>query len=326
MHKYTVLMLVTCLVASSLIAHAVAPVFAQAGYKPSVPQFSLKIVSHPYDVAPIYTTNPYTGETVLATRGYHVENKTIDVTIKNQFFSSYTTSDGHYVNLCYNISIKPHYNDDWQYYPVMYGQIPLIAAKSDYTVVAFGPNAYTSYDDGVPIATPYYFAMSLPDSGQLDFRIEALIGYYTRVQEFWPIPGGPFYKYTFFGKSSGWSNIQTITINDGSTTINPEQPSITSDGNSQPQFSDHQTQPPDFIFSNSLFTLVVGVILGGIVVAVVMAFLRRHIKMPTYTNDSTQTNTLDVRCRYARKCTALVLITCLVVSILMVFSVTPTTV
>jgi hypothetical protein len=52
MRKCIVLMLVTCLVVSGLIVHAVTPVTAQAGYKPSVPQFTVKLVDNSYDASP----------------------------------------------------------------------------------------------------------------------------------------------------------------------------------------------------------------------------------------------------------------------------------
>jgi hypothetical protein len=56
MHKCTVLMLVTCLVASCLIVHAVTPVSAQAGFKLFVPQFSVQFVDRSYDIPPSTTT------------------------------------------------------------------------------------------------------------------------------------------------------------------------------------------------------------------------------------------------------------------------------
>ena len=60
--------------------------------KPSVPEFSVRIVAYPYDVPPETTTtiDEYTGkETTTTQPGYHVENKSIEITIKNQPFTPY---------------------------------------------------------------------------------------------------------------------------------------------------------------------------------------------------------------------------------------------
>ena len=184
-----------------------------------------------------------TGETIIASSGYREENKTIQVAIKNQPFTSYKTSDGNYVNLCYNISVKPHYSDEWQYYPVMYSQIPLTATKDDYTVTAFGSNQIPYTTDSGEIKGNFYgFGLYLPDEGQFDFRVEALIGYYTSAPVFFGVPGGPYYEYTFFGESSGWSNIQTITINKDLTTTNSEPTTSEDNSNNYPQVP-NQTQP-----------------------------------------------------------------------------------
>ena len=61
--------------------------------KPSIPEFTLKLVANPYDVPPTNSTkiDPYTGEeTVTIIPGYHVENKLIEITIRNQPFTDYT--------------------------------------------------------------------------------------------------------------------------------------------------------------------------------------------------------------------------------------------
>jgi len=314
-------MLITCLVATSLIVHAVIPVFAQAGYKPSIPQISsVKLVDSSYDVPPSSTTtvDEYTGkETTTIKPGYHVNSMSIEVTIKNQPFTPYTGKppytgdDGieRKFDLYYQVEVKGHFGDNWK----LFGDEHTVQSNSGYTIVTH----YWIGDKNVVDAV----------GSQLDFRVSACIGFrYDSSPAIWF--WDPVWRVSVIEQSE-CSSVKTITVSGDSQLSPPSQtttfPPVNSEGNGQPQYPS-QTQPSGSIFSNSLFTLVVGVILGGIVVAVVMAFLRRHIKMPTYTNDSTQTNTLDVRCRYARKCTALVLITCLVVSILMVFSVTPTTV
>ncbi len=84
------LLFVVILAVSSLII--VESATAQSIPKPSVPEFTLKYVDHSYDVPPTTTTtiDPYTGKQTQATQpGYRVENKTLDVIIKNQNFTAY---------------------------------------------------------------------------------------------------------------------------------------------------------------------------------------------------------------------------------------------
>ncbi len=87
MNKLAGLILILILATSSLmLVH-----FSYAS-TPSVPEFTVQIAAHPYDVPPTTTTiiDPYTGkETVTTHAGYHVENKSIEVRIKNNLGASY---------------------------------------------------------------------------------------------------------------------------------------------------------------------------------------------------------------------------------------------
>ena len=79
------LLLIIALMASNLIA--VQALTIDDIPKPLTPEFTVKIVAHPYDVPPKTTTtiDQYTGkETTTTQPGYHVENKSIEITIKNQ--------------------------------------------------------------------------------------------------------------------------------------------------------------------------------------------------------------------------------------------------
>ncbi|MFA7398230.1 MAG: hypothetical protein WC046_07085 [Candidatus Bathyarchaeia archaeon] len=196
-----------------LILVAVKPITAQSIPTPSVPEFTLKLIDNSYDVPTTTTsyTNPYTGEVTTKTHpGYHVSNKTIQVTIKNQPFTSYSLNDN-MIYLFYNITYKGHYEDNWAYYPWngsfsrnSYAPTRIHQSTSDYTEIQ----------------------LSAPTEGQMDFRVQAQIGYYTEHKETIPVPGAPFSVYTFHGEVSGWSNTQTITIDSTSTsTPNPTPPS-----------------------------------------------------------------------------------------------------
>jgi hypothetical protein len=300
MRKCIALLLITCLVVSSLLVFTVTPVTAQAGYKPSVPQFTVKLIDNSYDIPPTTTTttNPYTGEkTTITNPGYHVEKYDIEVTIKNQPFTYYTNTEGYDCALYYDVQKKAHFDEKWQSSSSYYPFTNIEQSSSKETIVT-----YTLSENGGFLTKP-------PLGGQLDFRVEAFIGYWRD-----PTPQesalGIREQILTREESSGWSSIQTITIPDEPTSSpSPSQtatlPPVTSDGNGQPQ-SPHQTQPPNSIFANPLFTLVIGVLLGGVVVATVLMILRRQPKTSTQTNTYTVSSqklfslssTLLVRCEW----------------------------
>jgi hypothetical protein len=176
------LLFVVVLGVSSLMM--VESAFAQSITKPAVPEFTLKFVEHPY--------NTQTGQLI--------ENKSIEFTIRNQPFSPYTAADSHHeINLFYNVSYKEQNKIQWSYY---YDFIP--ASLSNYTIVTIGLGTMMDRGNIGNI------------SGQTDFRLQALIGYYNS-HEYFP----DTYLYSFIGETSSWSNTQTINIPEPSTSPNP---------------------------------------------------------------------------------------------------------
>ena len=110
------LLLVVILAVSSLMM--VESASAQSIPKPSVPEFTLKYVDNSYDVPPMTTssTDPYTGKVTFTTiPGYHVENKSVEITIKNQPFTSYLNENGSRVWLFYYVAVKGHF-ENWSYH------------------------------------------------------------------------------------------------------------------------------------------------------------------------------------------------------------------
>jgi hypothetical protein len=189
--------------------------------KPSVPEFSVRIVAYSYDVPPKTTTtiDEYTGkETTTTQPGYHVENKSIEITIKNQPFTpynlteytvyyrdrdnlsritgSYTYDESKTVNFYYNIEVKGYYGDNWRPVETKYsyfeGPEPNAQLDSPYTVISVGAD--------------------YPEGAVLDFRVKARIGYYYPYG-----PGVQILGYDFYGQESDWSPTQTITIGESQT-------------------------------------------------------------------------------------------------------------
>jgi hypothetical protein len=234
------------------------PSFAQTT-KPIVPEFSLKYVEHPYDVSPIITVDPYTGKTITTQEGYHVKNASIELMIKNQQFSPCTDSKGNYVTLSYNVSMKGSFSDDWRYYPSSYWQIPSTASKTDYTLLTFSTSAGYNEND------LRSFLFEIPSSGQIDFRVQASIGYYNETIISAPVPGGQDHRFTFVGESSGWSNTQTLILSGSSaaTALPAEtvEPFLNFDSSFEPVLQDWR-------FLTVLMVVVVFVVFGAGVVYV----------------------------------------------------------
>jgi hypothetical protein len=207
------LLFVLMFVASSLII--VQFVSAQSVSTPPVQEFTLKFVDNSYDVAPKPTssTDPYTGKTTTTTiPGYHVDNKTVEATIKNPLGASY-----------YNFRYKGHYVKDWNYVPFNPNAslpyflsdsyaVPFQASNSEYTVVSL-----------------YFLPLSIISEGQIDVQVQALYGIFDAVPygHLVPLPA-PTYDFYFKGDAGGWSNTQTITIGEtsASTSPNPTQSPI----------------------------------------------------------------------------------------------------
>lgn len=206
---FTILLLIVALIASSLIAVQAYVVDSIA--KPSTPEFRVQVVSHPYDVPSKTTTtiDQYTGkETTYTQPGYRVENKSIEITIKNQPFTpykitthtgynhetgeSYTYDQNSTVDFFYNIGVKGHYGDEWK----------LVGGKSSFPN---GPESNAQLDAGYTVIS--IKAEDYPNDALLDFRVQAAVGYYVAWGHSVVIMG-----FDFYGQESDWSNIQTLTI------------------------------------------------------------------------------------------------------------------
>ena len=197
-------MLFALLALSSLVMVGYA--LAQSIARPSIPEFTLKLVAHPYDVPEKTTTtiDEYTGkETTTTQPGYHVENKSIEIIIKNQYCSS-----SYY--LFYNVRHKGHYGEYWTE-PFSYDSSAfnsgnlLSQSSSEYTVLS------------IPAVYPFI------DGVEVDFQLEALLWHNIEV---WisDHPGvagaeelGHYETRLALHSTSGWSSTQTLTIEEFQT-------------------------------------------------------------------------------------------------------------
>lgn len=183
--KVCSIVLLTLIIMSSLIMVNLSS--AQSLPKPSVPEFTLQYVKHPYDVPPTYGVDQYTGQKVVTSPGYHVENRSVEITIKNQPFTPLMLDATHQANFYYNVSYRGHYGSEWFYFVPFNNTLGWFVPQStsDYTVIVF---------------------KDLPDNAaSFDFRVQAKIGYYNEYHM-------PYVDYSFTGQLSDWSNIQTIDV------------------------------------------------------------------------------------------------------------------
>ena len=202
------------MVTSSLIA--VRTAFAQSIPKRSVPDFTIKYADYSYDIPPTYGIDQYTGKTIIIQQGSHVDNRTVEFTIKNQPFTAYNDTNGNWTTLYYLFRFKGAYGSYWSNYPETghsYGRFTGLfpdtsASNSDYTVIMINLLALTSYPSGTP---------EIPTGATIDFQVQAMMGYI--VIEHTGMLAGDFYGFT--GERSDWSNTQTITIGESTSLSSP---------------------------------------------------------------------------------------------------------
>ena len=256
MRRGLALALVLILAASSLMM--AESTFAQSIPKPSVPEFTLKYVDKSYDVPPktTTTTDPYNGKiTTINIPGYHVKNFTIEVSIKNQPFPS--TINGNKSSLWYDVQIKGHYGGDWSdQYPSSIMSPTILPwptqARSGYTFLSF-PASYRKGDE-------------------IDFQVKAILGYqYSYDTYFYGQQPhiAPLRINDFIHEESCWSNTQTITIPDGSTSTSIPNP--TSPTTLAPTSTLTPTSPDAIGNSGNLITLPLNILIVIIAALVLLA-------------------------------------------------------
>lgn len=193
MNKGTTLLLIAVLVLSSLFM--AENVNTQLTASPSLPEFSLAYHAYLYYYPPTYTTDPYTGKNLTASYEHWIRQTAIDVTISNQPFTPYEIKDengvSQTINLYYLARSKGHFEDQW--------------------VESQGGLQTADYASGKTVI--YTYGDSTPANGQIDFQVQAYVGYITYRHP--PNTGGMITREAVFnGTESGWSTTQTITIND----------------------------------------------------------------------------------------------------------------
>ncbi len=205
--KTVPLLFIAALAVSTVIM--LTPTLAQTAPRPSVPEFTVNVVDHSYVVLASTSIDPYTGNQITHP-SYKVENKTVDVSIRNQAFTSINV-DGNTTGLFYIIRWKGHF-ENWtgyyegnDYFNINHvGDASRIwcieASSSDYTVQSF-----SGFSD-------------LPVGAEIDFQVRAVVGFNFLYFGGHIQPIGNVFHYVH---ESDWGNTQTITIVQSPTSPTP---------------------------------------------------------------------------------------------------------
>jgi hypothetical protein len=196
--KSSAVFFILIMAVSSLSLIMVKPTFAQTVSKPSIPEFTVKYVDSSYDVPATTSINQYTGKTVT-NQGYHVENETLQLTIKNQPFTSYI-DNGQNISFYYNVREKGDFSGHWIDFYSPDNGYPT-ESRGDYTTITFVLGNYSIFG-------------YTPPNSKIDFQVQALIGSVHRISNI--TAGNQFpwelFPWIFDGQTSDWSNTQTVTV------------------------------------------------------------------------------------------------------------------
>ena len=237
MRRGFALALVLILVLSSLMMFK--PAFAQSIPKPSVPEFTVRLIDHSYDVPITHSIDPYSGQDIT-NPAHHVQNYTIEMSINNQPYESYNS-------LYYNIRIKGHFAGDWNS-PLYPSDGSPVKSNSTYTVLNFVQGT------GYYFYGPNHGIIYVP-SGQLDFQAKAFVGGSVFVE---PSDGNPIGSGWHFKvmEESNWSNTQTISNPDGAVSISTS-PNPTPTSTQNPTLTPTVPEFPSWALLLLLTTMVV---------------------------------------------------------------------
>ena len=255
MSKSAVLLLIGVLALSSLVM--VGSVFAQSIPKPSIPEFTVNLIDSSYDTQPTTSIDPYTGQTVTYP-SQHIEARTIELRIKHISFTPFEIENGsntYTVNLYYNIRWKGYFESEWHEIYIPMNGYAVGEIEGDYYVVSYQGN-YSS-NEGL-ILDGDHFKATFPPRAQVDFQLEALIGYIHHVVAL------PVSAEVFEGQTSGWSNTQTITIPEDQTPTPSPATTPTPPPTSTPYQEPQQAQI-EVIVGVAIVAVVIGAGLGLLV-------------------------------------------------------------
>jgi hypothetical protein len=243
-YKPLALLFITVLLATSLLI--VDASAAQLIPKPSVPEFTVYLVNHPYDVPatlPTYTTDPYTGEQKQVSPGSpgnYTDKISIELWILNKqpSYSNATTDFTPY----FNVRTKGHFEENWSVIGGCYQMEYMLNSNDTRPYIQGYKPAQTGYrytvlnfSSTVPLRYYGIGGPTYPPNATVDFQVKVAIGHVAPVirYEGHIIIAVPYEDTGIaLDAESDWSETQSITINQNNTVLastleNPANPELT---------------------------------------------------------------------------------------------------
>jgi hypothetical protein len=196
-----------------------------------MPEFGVSYRTFSTEVPPTYGVDPNTGKAVITQPGYTRVIRKVLVEIVNQPFIRYIDSNGKVIKLYYDVRWKEHDDGSWTSFPSTTYFTQTTDSDGTLIIIGFKGNNESSLTD----------LLDFHPGSQLDFQVEASIGYYTADD-------------VFIGKTSGWSNTQTIAID-----ANAAKPS---ENPTTPDQSGNQANPGINLYGIAVSTLVVSIVIA----------------------------------------------------------------
>ena len=196
--KTFALFITLIIVMSGLTLLMVEPANAQIGVTtPIVPGFNVTFQNYSIYISPTYGVDPFSGKAVMTKSDYTQLDQWVNVNIGGQSFVRYNNSAGQLISLYYEVRWKGNHDMSWQTVPPSIhfeDAADSLASQAIGCLISIGFKGVNSGG-----GAEGYMALLDPTATQIDFQVEAMIGYYNSND-------------AFVGQSSGWSNTQTLQV------------------------------------------------------------------------------------------------------------------
>jgi hypothetical protein len=174
---------------------------AQSVTKPATPEFIVELSNKVIDEAPTYTTDPYSGETIIQKQGSHTSYWIVNIKIKN--------TDP---NVYYNYRIKGYYTTIWAICPLIDNGEGVWTTR-EYSPFELSPHetfATSSSSEYTEVQVNMY---GLESGNKIDVQVQSIAGTMAQASN------GGYLILT--GQGSDWSNTLTVTVPGASSLVSP---------------------------------------------------------------------------------------------------------
>ncbi|MCL2643356.1 MAG: hypothetical protein FWD52_07620 [Candidatus Bathyarchaeota archaeon] len=181
--KFTLLLIFTIAISGLfLIEPSAAPVTVPANPKAAPEIISVHIHNTPIWRPPVTTTDSYTGDVTYSNPGYYTCNGSIEITLKNRPFNTYTDKNGKYIGRYYTFFYKDS-NAQWREdFPRSLEPYAEYQSDKANTIITFKYG-----DSGI------YYAK---ENTIIDFRVQAVEGHFMSSYETRDFNDGLGFLYT----------------------------------------------------------------------------------------------------------------------------------